>query len=105
VTFAKGAVPPVTGFWSLTLYNEEHFFVPNLINRYSVGTKNKDLKHAADGSITIYVQTDEPSDPVQRANWLPAPKGGDFSLYMRAYGPRPVILQGRWTPPPVERTP
>jgi hypothetical protein len=28
----------------------------NVINRFSVGTKNKDLKLAADGSLTIYVQ-------------------------------------------------
>jgi hypothetical protein len=45
-----------------------------VINRFSVGTKNKDLKLAADGSLTIYVQGDEPKDPVQRDNWLPAPK-------------------------------
>src|SRR5688572_16233104 len=28
VTFAKGETPPVHGFWSLTLYDAEHFFVP-----------------------------------------------------------------------------
>ena len=43
MTFAKDATPPVNGFWSLTLYNEHHFFVPNDLNRYSLGTKNKDL--------------------------------------------------------------
>jgi hypothetical protein len=31
-------------------------------------TKNKDLKPAADGSLTMYVQADPPVDPVQRAN-------------------------------------
>ena len=29
ITFAKGEVPPVNGFWSVTLYNAEHFFNPN----------------------------------------------------------------------------
>jgi hypothetical protein len=43
VTFAKGATPPVNGFWSLSIYNEHHFFVANAINRFSAGTKNKDL--------------------------------------------------------------
>ncbi|MGZ5874253.1 MAG: DUF1214 domain-containing protein [Bradyrhizobium sp.] len=34
----------------------------------------------ADGSLTVYVQSDSPADPVQRANWLPAPNG-DFLMY------------------------
>jgi hypothetical protein len=105
VTFPRGQTPPVNGFWSLTLYNEHHFFTPNAIKRYSVGTKNKDLKIGADGSLTIYVQSDEPSDPVRRANWLPAPKGGDFSLYVRAYWPNTAVTDGSWTPPAVQREP
>src|SRR5262245_18421491 len=52
VTFPKGETPLVNGFWSLTLYDEHHFFVPNAINRYSLGTKNKDLKYESDGSLT-----------------------------------------------------
>jgi hypothetical protein len=101
VTFAKGQTPPVNGFWSLTLYNEHHFFAPNPIKRYSVGTKNKDLKISSDGSLTIYVQADEPIDPAQRANWLPAPKDRDFSLYIRAYWPKAEVMDGSWTPPAV----
>jgi hypothetical protein len=103
VTFAKDQTPPVHGFWSLTMYNPEHFFVPNEIGRYSVGTKNKDLRLARDGSLTIYVQSDAPTDPQQRANWLPAPKDSDFSLYVRAYWPKTPVIDGTWTPPPVER--
>ena len=105
MTFAKGRTPPVNGFWSLTLYNQHHFFAPNAIDRYSVGTKNKDLKYDADGSLTIYVQADPPPDD-QLANWLPTPKqadeNGDFSLYSAPTGPRPPSLEGAWTPPPVE---
>jgi hypothetical protein len=100
VTFAKGQTPPVHGFWSLSIYNEHHFFVANPINRFSVGTKNKDLKFATDGSLTIYVQADPPSDPAQRANWLPAPSG-EFSLYVRAYWPMESVTNGTWTPPAV----
>lgn len=100
VTFAKGETPPVNGFWSLSIYNEHHFFIANPINRFSVGTKNKDLKLASDGSLTIHVQTDEPADPAHRANWLPAPKG-DFSLYIRAYWPKTAVTDGSWTPPAV----
>ncbi|QJE98829.1 DUF1254 domain-containing protein [Luteolibacter luteus] len=101
VTFPKDGTPPVHGFWSLSIYNEHHFFIANAINRFSVGTKNKDLKFAADGSLTIYVQAEEPQDPEQRANWLPAPKG-DFSLYIRAYWPKPSVTEGSWTPPAVK---
>jgi hypothetical protein len=36
ITLAKGQVPPVKGFWSLTLYDEFHFFHPNPLNRYSL---------------------------------------------------------------------
>ncbi|HEU5295191.1 MAG TPA: DUF1254 domain-containing protein, partial [Burkholderiaceae bacterium] len=100
VTFPAGGTPPVHGFWSLSIYNEHHFFVANEINRFSVGTKNKDLKPNADGSLTISVQADKPDDAVQRTNWLPAPKG-DFSLYVRAYWPKVPVTEGSWTPPPV----
>jgi hypothetical protein len=78
VTFAKDGTPSVRGFWSLTLYNQHHFFVPNDIKRYSVGTKNKTLQYNPDGSLTIYVQADAPTDPLRRSNWLATarrPKG------------------------------
>ena len=100
VTFAKNQTPPVNGFWSLSIYNEHHFFVANEINRFSVGTKNKGLKYAEDGSLSIYVQAKAPADQNQRANWLPAPQG-DFSLYVRAYWPKTAVTEGSWTPPPV----
>ncbi|MGB9476036.1 MAG: DUF1254 domain-containing protein, partial [Candidatus Udaeobacter sp.] len=100
VTLAKNQTPPVHGFWSLTLYNEHHFFAPNQINRYSLGTKNKALKYSPDGSLTFYVQADPPPE-TQQNNWLPAPKDGDFSLYVRAYWPKIAITDGSWTPPAV----
>jgi hypothetical protein len=82
----------VFGFWSLTLYNAEHFFHPNAPNRYSLGTKNKTLKLNPDGSLTLYA---EPSLParIKKANWLPAPQG-HFLLYLRAYWGRPT--DPRW---------
>ena len=100
VTFANGKLPPVQGFWSLTLYNAQHFFAPNDLKRYSIGTKNKSLKANADGSLTIYVQSTSPGKD-KESNWLPAPKGADFSLYIRAYWPQAEALDGQWTPPPV----
>ena len=102
VTFPKDHTPPVNGFWSLTLYNEHHFFASNDLKRYSLGTKNNALKHNEDGSVTFYVQGKPPPE-AQRANWLPAPKRADFSLFLRAYWPKAAAIDGFWTPPPVQR--
>jgi hypothetical protein len=102
VTFAKGETPPVNGFWSLTLYNEHHFFSPNELGRYSLGTKNRGLKYNDDGSLTLYVQDVSPGKD-KEANWLPAPRE-DFSLYVRSYWPKVAITEGSWTPPAVERS-
>lgn len=101
VTFAKGETPPVKGFWSMTLYNSKHLFSPNEMNRYSLGTKNKDLKYNADGSLTLYVSKTKP-DNAKVNNWLPAPDG-TFSLYIRAYWGEKSIIDGTWQPPKIER--
>jgi hypothetical protein len=97
VTFIE--LPPVKGFWSITLYDQFHFLAPNALNRFSLGTKSRDLRFEADGSLVIYVQKERP-EAGKMPNWLPAPDG-PFSLYIRAYWPLPPITEGRWTPPPV----
>lgn len=102
VTFAKGQTPPVKGFWSLTMYNRHHLFEPNPINRFGVGTKNQDLQHNADGSLTLYIQHASPP-PDKASNWLPAPDG-EFSLYIRAYWPDVAIIERTWSPPAVKKT-
>jgi hypothetical protein len=101
VTFPTGQLPPVDGFWSLTLYNKEHLFEPNALNRFSLGTKSKSLKYNPDRSLTLYFQNTSPGTD-KESNWLPAPKD-EFSLYIRAYWPKAEILEGRWSPPPVKR--
>jgi hypothetical protein len=101
ITFAPGQEPAVSGFWSLTLYNAEHFFHPNDLKRYSLGTKNKNLKHNADGTLTLYAGASSPGEG-KESNWLPAPRG-PFSLYVRAYGGKQPILDGTWKPPVVRR--
>jgi len=110
ITFAKGMTPPVRGFWSLTLYDEHHFFVPNELGRHSVGSKSvgsksvgsksRELQLNPDKSLTIYVQASAPSAEL-RANWLPAPAERAFSLCLRAYWPQAPVLEGAWTPPAV----
>jgi hypothetical protein len=102
VTFPAGSLPPVRGFWSLTLYNQHHFFHPNDLGRFSVGTKNKHLQYGDDGSLTLVASATPPPDPNLQSNWLPAPDG-PFSLYLRAYWPDQPITSGAWVPPPVHR--
>ncbi|MCI0348638.1 MAG: DUF1214 domain-containing protein, partial [Acidobacteriales bacterium] len=101
VTFANGGLPPVNGFWSITLYNKAHLFESNPLNRYSLGTKSKSLKFNSDGSLTLYFQHGSPGSE-KESNWVPAPKD-EFSLYIRSYWPKAEILEGRWMPPPVTR--
>jgi len=102
VTFAAGQEPPVSGFWSLTLYNKLHLFSANELKRYSLGTKNrKTLRHNADGSLTIYVGPDSPGAD-KESNWLPSPKE-PISLYIRAYWGKQGILDGSWKPPVIQK--
>lgn len=100
--FEKGQLPPVDGFWSLTMYNKDLFFVPNSIHRYALSQRDKLIENS-DGSIDLYLQAESPGQD-KEANWLPAPKG-EFKLVLRLYGPgkgSPSILDGSWTPPPVK---
>jgi hypothetical protein len=105
LTFPKGQLPPVDGFWSLTMYDAEYFFVDNPLNRYTLSARNK-LKENDDGSVTLYLQNESPGSN-KESNWLPAPKG-KFVLMMRLYWPKekaPSILDGTWKPPAVKLVP
>jgi hypothetical protein len=101
--FEKGQLPPVKGFWSLTMYDEQMFFVANPINRYSMSLRTNP-KFEPDGSLLILIQNENPG-PDKEANWLPAPKG-KFHLMLRLYWPdenEPSILDGSWVVPAVKR--
>jgi hypothetical protein len=99
--FEKGAMPPVAGFWSLTMYDDHYFFVDNRLNRYTLSQRDR-LKANRDGSIDLYIQRDSPGKD-KESNWLPAPSGR-FVLMLRLYWPNekpPTILDGSWKIPPV----
>ena len=94
--FAKGQLPPVSGFWSLTMYDGSYFFVNNPLNRYSISAR-QNLKSNPDGSTDLYIQNESPGKE-KEANWLPAPPG-DFILMLRLYWPNeksPSIINGSW---------
>ncbi len=99
--------PPVNAFWSVTMYDTSYdgtagYMVKNPINRYLINSTTEDLALDDDGGLTITMQRDEPTDPTERANWLPTPDGR-FYLALRMYWPKSAALDGTWNPPPVIR--
>lgn len=101
--FAPGQMPPVVAFWSITLYRaSDYFLVPNPIERYSIGDRTEGLVHDADGALTITIAHAAPLDARQRANWLPAPEDR-FFLCLRAYLPRPEMVDGTYRLPDPQR--
>ena len=103
--FDKGQAPPAEGFWSLTMYDDQYFFVDNPLNRYTLSSRFK-FKYNADGSLDLYVQNESPGKD-KEANWLPAP-AGKFVLMMRLYWPSekaPSLVDGSWKIPGVKKVP
>jgi hypothetical protein len=95
--------PPVGAFWSVTMYdNSDFFLVANPIDRYSVGDRTPGLHRDVDGSLTIVMQRDEPTEPERLANWLPTPAGG-FRPILRMYEPDPAVFDGRYELPAIRR--
>jgi hypothetical protein len=101
IRFPANGLPPVGAFWSITLYHAKGFMVENPIDRWSIGDRTPGLVYGPDGSLELLVQQERPAGP-DVANWLPAPNG-PFMLLMRLYIPKPAILNGAWTPPPVTK--
>ena len=98
--FAKGKLPPVKAFWSLTMYDKDLFLVPNPLGRYAFGDRTAALKLGRDGSLDIIIQHLAPKR--HRSNWLPAP-AGTFVLALRLYQPKQNVLRGAWPLPTITR--
>jgi hypothetical protein len=107
LTFASGQFPPVNAFWSVTMYDgKTQLLIDNPIDRYLINSPMlPNLKKNNDGSLTLYIQKDEPAAD-QKSNWLPA-HDGPIYLVMRLYWPKtepPSILPpggGTWKPPAI----
>jgi hypothetical protein len=101
ITFAQ--LPPVDAFWSLTMYSvPDYYLVDNSINRYSIGDRTPGIQYGSNGSLTVYLQRDEPTDSAKKANWLPTP-AGDFRPMLRMYQPHEAVLDGTYTLPAIHR--
>jgi hypothetical protein len=102
IHFDAQTLPPVQAFWSITAYGSDEFLIDNPINRFAVGDRDK-LHYNKDGSLDIWIQASEPTDPSKRANWLPIKANTAFLLNARLYWPKASALQGDWEMPPVIR--
>jgi hypothetical protein len=98
--FAKSELPPVSAFWSITMYDDHGFPVSNELNRFALGDRDP-LDYNADGSLDLYIQHANPGSDRQ-SNWLPAPNGPS-GITMRLYLPDVSVLAGAWAPPPVQK--
>jgi len=101
IHFDKDKIPPVEAFWSITMYNSKYGFVDNPINRYAIGDRTPGFKFNSDGSFDIYVQKDNPGKE-KESNWLPATPD-NFSLLLRLYIPKEIVLKGEYQYPQVQR--
>jgi len=109
LTFPAGQSPPVSAFWSVTMYDgKTQLLIENPINRYLINSPMlPGMKTNADGSLTLYIQNKSPGAD-KEANWLPAPNGPIY-LVMRLYWPKveaPSVLPpgtGTWQPPSIKK--
>lgn len=99
--FDKGKTPPAGAFWSLTMYDNQGFQIPNPIDRFAIGDRDN-LKVNEDGSLDLYIQAETPGKD-KESNWLPSPKSGAMGPTLRIYAPKPEALDGTWVPPPFQK--
>ncbi|HEY5803450.1 MAG TPA: DUF1214 domain-containing protein [Lysobacter sp.] len=102
MTFAKDELPEnhVKYFWSVIAVDSKEFHViPNPKNRFLINKQSK-LQYGKDGSLTLYFAPGKPKDAPD-GNWLPTPKGQNYNLTFRTYGPDEAILTGAWYPAPL----
>lgn len=97
--FAPGQLPPVSAFWSVTMYElPASLLVANPLNRYLLNSPMlPQLTKDADGGLTLLIQNASPGAD-KEANWLPAPKG-PFFMAMRLYWPKDEAVTGKWAAP------
>jgi hypothetical protein len=97
--FDADKLPPVEAFWSLSMYDEEGYFIDNKIDRYAIGDRSA-LQYNQDGSLDLYIQHQQPKQG--SSNWLPAP-AGKFNLLLRLYMVKQAFLEQQWAVPGVKK--
>ncbi|MGA8048498.1 MAG: DUF1214 domain-containing protein [Dermatophilaceae bacterium] len=86
---------PVDAFWSVSVYNAAGFFEPNPAGRYTVNSVM--AQRDPDGPVTVRFTADR--EDTTTPNAIPVPEG--WNVLIRLYRPRPEVLTGVWTLPPL----
>lgn len=70
----------------------------NPIDHYFINSPMlPELQKNEDGSLTIFIQHTEWTEPGAKTSWLPAPDGPIY-MVMRLYWPQEAALDGTWQP-------
>ncbi|MCB9689592.1 MAG: DUF1254 domain-containing protein [Alphaproteobacteria bacterium] len=97
--FDRTELPPVDAFWSLTVYGDDRYMVPNPFHQYSVQSTDPRVVRNRDGSLDIRMQPTFPGSDGH--NWIPTPDGELFYVILRMYLPQGKVLSGAWQPPEI----
>lgn len=116
--------PPVrrAGFWSLTAYGADNYFIDTPQSVYSLGDRsnitypsgervyrsgngNSSNSTHEDGIFQILIQAVDVTPPANwTSNWLPGPAGGgNMSALLRWFGAEDELLDGRYEYPVVTK--
>ena len=95
------ANPPVSAFWSLTLYDSATRSMHQNPTNDAARSGYDELETNADGSFDLYFGPEVP-DGQQKSNWIETVPGRGFYPMFRFYSPTAPLFDGTWTLPDVE---
>ena len=75
-------------YWSLTLYDGDHFLIPNPARRYSYNLENVIYEDSTRRKFRLVI-----SRNARELNWLPAGDGKNMSLILRLYNPEKQVYE------------
>ena len=102
VTFAKDQTPPVRGFWSLSIYNEHHFFVAKS-DQSLLGRHQEQGPEARRRRLAHHLRAGRCAHRRGAARQLAAGAEGRFLALRARLLAEGGNHRGHWTPPPVQR--
>ncbi|MCQ4152960.1 MAG: DUF1214 domain-containing protein [Archaeoglobi archaeon] len=72
-------------WWSITVYGEDNYLIPNEYNKYSVTSANV-VRH--NGNWTVYISKNPKGE-----NWIPLRGDGWFYITLRLYNPDKTVYE------------